>query len=267
MKHTYPSKWAFLTWLTISAISSLTLEQPGKVHLKSCLVLFLRGSSQSPPISLSIPSSLEDGVGLKLFAWSSPGDDTAPRLPTTLWFALSHEDAPDELELHDDEIISTTNKQYIIIIIIAWPFINNSKSDSIAVLSWHSLSLSHFTHSISWWLLLQSTHTASQSRIQFAKRTGADHRKCTNELSSQKLNNTLSLYILPSVSHNTIVTIFRSIILYENTVKPQKLLWWISHTHLYGYFILDRQNPSTFSFPHDFRVEEVHNFHLRFTIS
>lgn len=94
-------------------------------------VRFFLGSEQSPqlisppPTSLSIPSSLDDGVGLKLFKWEEEWDDEdsnsldapeeedeepvpgvapidAAAVPK---LALSIDEAPDELELHDDEII------------------------------------------------------------------------------------------------------------------------------------------------------------------
>lgn len=78
-----------------------------------------------PPTSLSIPSSLEDGVGLKLFKWEEEWDDedsnsldapeeedeepvpgVAPIAPAAaLKLALSMDEAPEELELQDDEII------------------------------------------------------------------------------------------------------------------------------------------------------------------
>lgn len=54
-------------------------------------------------------------MGLLELKWSSPGDDTAPKLPTTLWFEAlpNHEEAPDELdELQEDEIIPTENKKF-----------------------------------------------------------------------------------------------------------------------------------------------------------
>lgn len=78
-----------------------------------------------PPTSLSIPSSLDDGVGLKLFKWEEEWDEEdsnsldapeeedeepvpgvapidAAAVPK---LALSMDEAPEELELHEDEII------------------------------------------------------------------------------------------------------------------------------------------------------------------
>lgn len=105
----YP-KWAYRTWPSIWTQLSLIMEQPGQVHLKMSFVRFFWGSSHSP-LSLSIPSSLDEGVGLALLKWGSTTDNVdefPPKLPENPgpFELLSHDEAPDELdELQEDEII------------------------------------------------------------------------------------------------------------------------------------------------------------------